>query len=232
MRAITLCMAYYLNAGMLAVQYEHLAAFAPDLKAHLNLIVVDDGSPRDPAMPPARDPGFNVELYRMLKDVRWNQDACRNLAAARACTEWLLLTDMDHMVPEATLRTVMAKKLDPRTVYRFSRVSAPDMAPYKPHPNSWLLTREVYDRMGGYDEALAGLYGTDADFRDRAMAVAPIVTLKEPLIRVPREVIADASTTTYERKTDADRAGIPAIKAQRGPGWRPLRGSFQWERVA
>lgn len=232
MRDVTLCMAYYLNAGMLAVQYEHLAAMPADLKTGLRLIVVDDGSPRDPATPPASDPGFPVEIYRMLQDVRWNQDACRNLAVDRAATDWLLLTDMDHMIPEATLRKAITKALDPATVYRFSRVSAPDMAPYKPHPNSWLLTKAVFDRMGGYDEAMAGFYGTDADFRDRVQAVAPIVTLKEHLIRVPREVIPDASTTTYERKTPEDGAAIRAVKVQRREGWRPLRGSFAWELVA
>jgi hypothetical protein len=225
-------MAYYLNAGMLAAQYAHLASLAPEIKAHLRLIVVDDGSPRDAALAPAIDPGFPVDVYRILVDVRWNQDACRNLAADRAQTEWLLLTDMDHLVPEATFAAIMGMKLDAARVYRFARVSAPAMEAYKPHPNSWLLTRALYDRMGGYDEALAGFYGTDADFRDRVNFYSEIVQLKEPLVRVPREIIPDASTTTYERKTEADRIGIPKVRALRGEGWRPLRLSFPWARIA
>lgn len=232
MRDVTLCMAYYLNPGMLAVQYEHLAAMPADLKAHLSLIVVDDGSPSDPASPPASDLGFPLAIFRMREDIRWNQDACRNLAVAQAATDWVLLTDIDHMLPEATLRQVVTGKLDGRRAYRFSRISAPDMAPYKPHPNSWLMTRAVYGRAGGYDEGLAGFYGTDGDFRDRVREAAEIELLKEPLIRVPREVIADASTTTYERKTEADGAGLRAAKQARGPGWTPLHDRFAWDRVA
>jgi hypothetical protein len=30
------------------------------------------------------------------------------------------------------------------------------------------MTRAMYDRIGGYDEALAGNYGTDGDFARRA----------------------------------------------------------------
>jgi hypothetical protein len=39
----------------------------------------------------------------MREDIAWNQDACRNLAVSLARTEWVLLTDMDHVPTEALL---------------------------------------------------------------------------------------------------------------------------------
>jgi hypothetical protein len=50
LRDLTLCLPYYINAGMLAAQYAALAALpAETCKACLRLIVVDDASPSSPA---------------------------------------------------------------------------------------------------------------------------------------------------------------------------------------
>lgn len=237
MNSVSVCLPYYLNAGMLARQYSEIAAYPEEVKSHLELVVVDDGSPRDPAVDVARPPGLPpVKIFRMALDVRWNQDACRNLAAAQAAFPWLLLTDIDHLIPANTARRVVEMSLRRDCVYRFARVSAPDLSPYKPHPNSWLMTRALYDAIGGYDERFAGFYGTDAPFRDacRQHATA-VVDLKEHLVRVPREVIPDASTTTYGRKEPQDGENIRRIKAEIAAlppeQRRPQRRGFAWSRV-
>lgn len=230
---ITLCMAYYENPGMLQRQYEAFAGLPADLREHLSLVLVDDGSPSVPASPPA-SPIDRFKLFRMGVDIPWNQDACRNIAVKEAETKWVLLTDIDHLVPEITWRRVVAGKLSEKVVYKFSRVSAPDMEAYKPHPNSWLMTRGMYDACGGYDERFAGWYGTDGDFRNRVMKQAPIEQLREHLIRIPREVVPDASTTTIERKTPETHANLDRIKAERAGAKdkRPKRGLFPYSRVA
>jgi hypothetical protein len=87
-----------------------------------------------------------LKMYRMLEDVRWNQDACRNLGVSQAETDWLLLTDMDHVVPADTFEKILKASLDSDTAYRFARVSMPKLDPYKMHPNSWLMTKAVFDR--------------------------------------------------------------------------------------
>lgn len=234
-RELTLINPYYLNPGMLQRQYDHLEGLPDDLKARLRYIVVDDGSPQDPAVKPDRNLGLGgFALYRIDVDVRWNWIACRNLAVAKAKTDWVLMTDIDHMLPEATLRRVLDGPLHAKRAYRFSRVDDPDMKPYKPHPNSWLMTRAAFDRMGGYDERFSGFYGSDGEFRDRlTKKLGEPIMLPEVLIRVPREVTPDASTTTYGRKEDQDRHGIQAARARiANEGGPPLRGSFPWRKVA
>jgi hypothetical protein len=237
MREVTIVLAYYENPTMLQRQYAHLRALPPRFQERLRLIVVDDGSPDNPATPP--DPPLwwfgGFELHRMMVDVPWNQDACRNLAMTRVRgwpAAWALLTDMDHLPSERALTVALDSQLDPARVYRFSRVSEPDLTPYHPHPNSWLLTRDLYDRAGGYDERWAGVYGTDGGFSKQLIAVAgPPVLLDAPLIRVPREVTPDASTTRYERRSKANDAARQAVhrqlaglsKSQRAA---PLRGRF------
>lgn len=237
----TLVMAYYENAGMLQRHLETWAGFSKEIRDLLNVVVVDDGSPNAPALDAIRGheeildylgPG-GFQLWRMGKDVRWNQDACRNIGVHQSVTRWVLLTDMDHVVPEKTWAHLMTAKLKKERAYRFARVNAPNLDPYKPHPNSWALTRDLYWYAGGYDEALAGLYGTDGDFKVRLNRCAEIHDLPVPIIRYPREVIPDASTTTLQRKDQGDSDEIKRrIKARAdNPQWKPLHFSFPCTRL-
>lgn len=232
-RDLTIVMAYYENASMLERQLDAFAALPEILRRRLAYIVVDDGSPDHPAR--GREIGMRLEIYRIGVDVRWNQDAARNIGAHHAQTDWLLLTDMDHMMPEATLERITVGPLEKRRAYKFARVSEPEMLAYKPHPNSWLMTRALYNAAGGYDERFAGLYGTDGDFRNRIDEIAEIEMLDCPLVRVPREVTHDASTppTLLSRKTPEDRDGLDRVKHERAAlrDWRPLRLTFPYVRV-
>lgn len=234
---ITLVMAYYENPGMLQRHYDAWRKFDPTLWDHLQVVVVDDGSPNYPAKPPERPPfSIDLQIYRVHKDVRWNQDACRNIGVSHAQTNWVLLTDIDHEVTEETWKYLVTRAWDDAVAYKFRRVSAPDMEAYKPHPNSWLMSRKLFDAAGGYDERFAGLYGTDGEFRDRVSEFAKeTVILKQSLIRVPRQVVPDASTTTYLRKQPEDRVGLARVReardAEEVQPWIPLRGSFEYSRI-
>lgn len=235
MRRITLCMAYYINAGMLAEQFRRLRALPQEIKDQICVIVVDDGSPDVAAK--GEQIGMPLEVYRIGVDVRWNQDAARNIAAHHADTQWLLLTDMDHIVSLSAWKRILDHKLHKTNVYRFSRTTLEangNETPYKPHPNSWLMTKKMYQLIGGYDERFAGHYGTDAEFRDRVQQTTAIVMLDEHLIRVPRETIPDASTTTYVRKgAPEDSGAIQRIKGERAleENWKPVRLSFAYKKI-
>lgn len=235
-RPFTLLFPYYENPVMLKKQLLHLNSLPADIRAALHLVVVDDGSPQFDLSAyiweGAGQAFASFQVFRITVDIRWNWIAARNLAVLKAKTEWVLMTDIDHLVPEATMRRIQEKKLADRDVYRFERVDLPDLTPYKPHPNSWLLTKAMFDKIGGYDERFSGFYGTDGEFRDRVRATCrDIVILPEHLIRVPREVIPDASTTQYERKQPEDREGVGKVRALIAKDRTPLRGSFPWVRV-
>lgn len=234
MKPITLIFPFYQNQDMLWRQLAFMAEYAEDIKKNLRLIVVDDGSPE-----PARMHGYygyDMELYRFDVDIRWGWLQARNLGVERANTKWVLLTDIDHMVPEATMRLLMEDKHNGKFVYRFRRVDAPDMTPYKEHPNSWFLTKDMFNRIGGYDERYLGFYGTDCVFRDAVNAnSAGTVMLEAPLIRVPREVVKDASTTTYGRKEEQDRINVRRIRTMIAglppDERRPARAGNPWRQV-
>ncbi len=249
-RELTMVLPHFQNLGMLAEQQKIWMDYPAVLRARLHVIVVDDCSQKGkrPSRKAMTAEGLaSLRVYRLLEKKRWNWLSCRNLGAKVATTNWLLLTDIDHALPVETLTRLLDGPLNPWHAYRFSRVDAPhtwpyalsDCSSYKPHNDTWLMTRDMFfsDGVGGYDERLSGCYGSSGEFRDRVMATASAhVMLTDPMIRYPREIIADASTspTVYTRKNDpTNDSDLEQRKAQRAMihNWRPLHGLVKHELV-
>ena len=229
-KPVTMVYPFYRNQQFLRQHLAWWSTFPASLRAHLSAIIVDDGSPEPAAdvlqcgefaMP------FPVRLFRIQKDVRWNWLAARNIGFHHAPDGWCLVTDMDHVVPESTATAAVYGKHDPGAIYAFSRREHSG-ALAAPHPNSWLMTRKMFWRVGGYDEALSGFYGTDGDWRRRCAATAPMYLLSDRLIR--HEYQQDSSTTAYLRKQPED-AAVKRIVSARVKGWKPKTLSFAYDEV-
>ena len=233
MNPLTLILSYYENPNMLREQYDAIRQLPPSFRGAINMIVVDDCSPKHPAQPEPME-GVALQVYRVGVDVRWNQDAARNIGAHHCETDWFVLTDMDHVVPQATWLFLLTHKWDLDHAYTFERVTAPGMTEYKPHPNSWFINKRTWAKFGGYDESFAGYYGTDGDFRNRLQkVVVEIKRLPVPIVRIPRTLVADSSTTTYLRKQPEDGQNIIRIKKERDrvKNWKPKTLSFPYKRI-
>jgi hypothetical protein len=228
-KPVTLVMPYYENPRFVRRQIDGWQLFPPDLRAYFSVILVDDGSPTAPLTQAiaGMSVGHPLRTFRIDVDVRWNWIAARNIGAHEAPEGWLLLTDMDHVLPEATLRRVVYGVHDPAVIYVFSRQDQAG-ARLAPHPNSWLMTRAMFWAIGGYDEHLSGYYGTDGDYRRRCAATAPMQVLTDVLVRHEHE--DDASTSRYGRKEPRDARGHQLMRA-RPATWQPKVLSFPYREV-
>lgn len=225
---VTIIVPFYENAGFLRQQLRGWWDYSPSLRWNLSAVIVDDCSPT-PAYSVLRDVQypFPIRLFRIDRDVRWNWLAARNIGFHHAPDGWCLVTDMDHVIPNTTALTAVYGLKDPRAIYGFSRSESSGES-IGPHCNSWLMTRKMFWKVGGYDERLSGYYGTDGDWRRRMAKVAPIEILTDRLIRYER--IGDSSTTRYKRKQPED-AAVSKIIAKRKPGWTPKTLSFPYAEV-
>jgi len=228
-KMVQLVYPYYENPSFLEKQITHWLSFPHDTRTHIRACIVDDGSPVSPAVNVIKKFGtlpFSMRLFRVDVDVRWNWLAARNIGMHHASSGWCMLTDMDHMLGAEEARRLMFGVHDESVIYRFSRREY-DGRVIHPHPNSMFMTRSMYWKVGGYDEALSGFYGTDGDWRRRCAATAKVKTLSEALER--HEHVGDSSTTKYLRKQKEDagkKAVVAARRMQRD--WKPLVLSFPY----
>lgn len=246
MNKLTLIYPYYNAPQMLATHLFSWALFPRDVLQHLAIIIVDDGSQQSPALPVVehfKDSKLPLRLYRVKVDIPWNQHGARNLAAKEAPKGWMLMSDIDHTVPLQSIEWILHSKLDPGCFYTFkrmTRVPGGRMAPMldkegkpKPHPNTYLLTRNLFWNAGGYDEDFCGTYGGDGPFRRLLDKTGRHVHLGNvSIVRWPREVISDASQQPEFR--DAYRGLYPTKFKEKGGSAMEKPTTwvrFPWERL-
>jgi hypothetical protein len=210
---LSIVLTYYNQPLMLSEQ----ARIWRDYPDGVEVIVVDDGS----AIPAKAE---SCAIYRVAEDIPWHQDGARNLGAHVALHEWLLLLDIDHVLPAVEARRLLGllPLLSDGCAFRPRRRLVDDAYPLARAANIWLIRREDFWRVGGYDERLCGSYGTDLEFRPRLKR-----TLVEERLPITLDVyregnVADAMTRGLDRKV---------VKPPRLEGPRKVLG-FAWSRVA
>jgi hypothetical protein len=234
---ITICLSYYENGGMLERHLTEWASYRLDIAENFGAVIVDDGSPKDPAANHRAGAGPAVKFYRIKQNIIWNVAGARNLAMHVAPDGWCLLTDIDHLLKadDADILDALLPRLDPTKVYVPSRRWA-DGRPLHQHPNSYVMQRAIYWRVGGCDEDWSGWWGAGENvFRKKLATIAATVSIPNVyLTHFGRDDIADASTREWgRRKSKYDWTNNPVLVAKhRAPPYtpkNPLR--FEWEKV-
>ncbi len=247
---ITLIVPYYNQPEMLFKQIDNWSGWRNSEQSLFDLveiIIVDDASSEDrsPLCIMASKDGKReiytnnlskipvpVSLYKITEDLPWNWIAARNLGAKLAKNgSWLLLTDIDHMVNCDLINHLLIASdyLDKNKYYNFYRVDGPEKKSNpKPHPNSYFMTKDLFWKIGGYDEHYSGHYGTDGIWRRRCEAVAEREYINLPLIQYLPEHCPDAMAD-LPRKSPEQAEAVRKI-TENHPGYIKTL-SFPWERI-
>ena len=167
---------------------------------------VDDGS-----SPPilASAPARSMRAFRVLDDIPWNQPGARNLGALNASGEWILFHDIDHFISSQNTSDILSQldSLNPMRMYRFSRAYLNSDAAIASHMNTFLIQKELFVSLGGYDSDFSGNYAFDDTFFDDVFRLAngKVSMLTSIVVRVDETLITknlsrDLSVNSLLRK--------------------------------
>jgi hypothetical protein len=246
---VTLAMAVYGQPLMLGVWFDTLRTYTSEMLAEMELIIVDDCGDPAAEIPEDIQAMLPCRLYRVTKDIPWNQPGARNLAIDKAATKLILFVDPDMVFPARMMEKMLdaGAALEPHRVIRFQLRHRLGRA--KGHidassPNTWFLHVEDFRRIGGYDEDYSGHKGwSDVQLLDIMRTVYKV--RHDPTLFAEfyaAEEIPDAMVSTLDRNTKHNkyqRLG-KVRQANLTGGWgkfardvvckRP-RLRFEWEQV-
>jgi len=204
---ITITMPYYDAPEMLREHLKYWQAYSDEVKENVRVVLVDDGSPTSPAIDVLKDadlPGFPIELYRVLENIPWNHGGARNLCMDRVTDEgWILTTDIDLVLGIESIEKLMQLELDPAKVYMPNRLDpqGDEWVVMKRHPESYVMTREMFWKIGGFDEDFTGYWnGVFNPFRFALKRTAERVMFDDIYLKNYSGTIEGAMVTEWGRR--------------------------------
>tara|TARA_Y100000589_G_scaffold331879_1_gene387604 strand:- start:1322 stop:2020 length:699 start_codon:yes stop_codon:yes gene_type:complete len=175
MKKITINLSFYNQDKTLLEQVRGWLSWPPEIKKYYSFCIVDDCS-KNNALKVLRDVDLScidLSIYRVKEDLFCNIAGVRNLAASLCETEWMMIIDMDTVVPVNLSRDILDLcNSPPKYCYKFNRKVIKNrfhIKNGKEHPAVCLIRKEDYWNIGGCEEDLVGNYGqTDPIFWYRA----------------------------------------------------------------
>lgn len=148
------------------------------------IIVVDDGSAVFPAQPVVERHNSlkNIKLFVVTKDHGFNSHGCRNLIMQESSNDWVLLLDIDRYLlsPKKALN-VLSRVDDKNTLIKFVVSLGVNKYTHKlsehQSVNDFLVHKDLFFSVGGYDEEFVGYRAGDRDFLKQIEKVGKIKML-------------------------------------------------------
>ncbi len=177
---LTVYFPYYNQPELLKFNLDTYSKFNEEILGRTNFIIVDDCSEDKPAYDIVKEYAqkLDISLYRIDVNIPWNMPEANNIAFKEMKTPWAFRTDIDHFLDEENLYRILKGIIleYPKTdlIYQFKY-----RCNYKGgnsatrinqlHENSYIIFRDSYWVVGGYNEVYSGNYGwDDIDFLMRA----------------------------------------------------------------
>ena len=205
---ITINLSYYNQSVILRQHVECWNKYPIDVKKQFKFIIVDDCSSSS-ALEALKDVKHDLDLhiYRVTQDLYCNISGARNLGAQQCTTDWMILLDMDTLIPVVTAKAILHwanENAENNFVLKFNRI-VPDHPGHiknnQFHPAVCLIRLKDYWNIGGCDEDLVGHYGhTDPLFWHRSTGKISIYYARDLYLHYIPEGESDiVRDTTHNR---------------------------------
>jgi len=140
---------------------KYWTAYSEKIRRKLQVILVDDcGTPPIHTLLNNRDCNFNLTIYRIIDDLKYNTPGALNVGSVEAKTDFIFHMDSDCALEEDMLDTLMQQAPLHGWMYKFRRnriTENPDrkrLTRYLPCAN--LLHKDLFTVVRGFDEDFTG----------------------------------------------------------------------------
>jgi hypothetical protein len=217
-------MAVYGQPLMLEKWWETIRDYDDSVLDQIRLVIVDDHGDPPVAIPHDIRAMLGCQLYRVRRQIEWNQMGARNLGVQEAQTPWVLMMDPDMVLEPTVAKRLVSflPRLRQGSLVKFLLRYTNDVLDNS-SPNVYLIHKSDFLKVGGYDEDYAGHKGwSDVQFL-HTLTGFKMAFLKKPDLWVryyrPRD-IEDATVKTLDRSVAFNRRmHIMKMSAARKIGW-------------
>jgi len=152
----------------------------------INTMIVDDCS-KEPL-----GPIEGIEVLRITDDIKWNQPGARNLGF-QELNGWVVCLDIDHLLTKDIYDKLISLQKEVGTVYYLGREDI------KKSYNVYLMHKNDFEKIGGYDEDFCGNYGyDDIHFYQKCVRFLNVVVINDLKVKV----YAKESSSDLERDSN------------------------------
>lgn len=178
---ITIYFPYYESPHLLKYSLNLYSNFPEILRKKIFIFIVDDGSQKFNISKLIKNytsqlNNLNITIYRINKNILWNQSEANNLALKYIKTEYVIRSDIDHVYTEENLENIFKNNFEDKLIYFFKdrmlyKLNNKFLRKLKRNPNIFIISKSNYWETKGYNEYYSGSYGDDLDYIPRCLKI-------------------------------------------------------------
>lgn len=229
MKQLSYIINYYNQLEALKMHFRYWNTYSIHALDQVEFVVIDDGASID-AVDAMRDfwqsgIKFDLAIYKIKEDVPYNFPGTLNLGATVANAPVIMHTDLDVIAKAEDMDVLLkvAKKAKSNQCYKLKAMYGKGI---NTSLSSFLLWRETFWKVGGYDEDFAGNYGHDDIYFNYKMKELgyEMIELEDCTLSTAPEGITNMNrdTTVNDELMEAKKKNLSTVA-------NVLR--FSWERV-
>ncbi|MCI0564844.1 MAG: glycosyltransferase family 2 protein [Nitrososphaera sp.] len=157
---LTIVHPYYNDETRLPIQFENWKKYSDKVKASLHIVIADDCSKTPASNLMDRTLGIDIQVFRVLKDLRHNTPGALNLGVLNAPTDWVLIMDSDCVLEPNMIERLMSYSPDKIWFHYFNRKRITNDKRLRRNtrylPCAVLFHKECFKIVGGFDEDFTG----------------------------------------------------------------------------